>query len=122
MEIKQLTKWGVALHNSIVLVPGLGGDYIGTWKADDETVWPRDLLPLPDHVPDLRILSFQYNTSLNGTTSQGGLRDHANDLLVWLFNDREDDETASLRPLVLVGHSLGGIVIKRVRNQSRICV
>jgi hypothetical protein len=118
MRREQLTKRGAALHNSIVLVPGLGGHYIGTWKADDQTVWPRDLLPLPDNIPDLRILSFQYNTSLNGTTSQGGIRDHANDLLVWLFNDREDDEMASLRPVVFVGHSLGGIVIKSVRNQS----
>ncbi|KAH6849648.1 hypothetical protein B0I37DRAFT_291407, partial [Chaetomium sp. MPI-CAGE-AT-0009] len=96
----------------IILVPGLGGDYIGTWKGDDEveTVWPKDLLP--HYIPGLRVLSFKYNTSLNGTTSQAGIRDHANDLLVWLFNDREDDETASLRPLVFVGHSLGGIIIK----------
>lgn len=104
---------------SIVLVPGLGGDYLGTWKADDEpgTVWPRDLLPLPHYLPDVRVVSFKYNTSLNGTTSQAGIRDHANDLLVWLSNDREDDEAASLRPLVFVGHSLGGIIIKRVCNQ-----
>jgi hypothetical protein len=120
MKRERLTKRGAALRNSIVFVPGLGGHYIGTWEADDGTVWPRDLLPAL--VPGLRILSFQYNTSLNGTTSQGGIRDHANDLLIWLFNDREDDETASMRPLVFVGHSLGGMVIKRVRNQSHICL
>ncbi|KAK3295426.1 uncharacterized protein B0H64DRAFT_340878, partial [Chaetomium fimeti] len=98
----------------IILVPGLGGDYIGTWKADDEfeTVWPKDLLPLPNYIPGVRVLSFRYNTSLNGTTSDAGIRDHANDLLVWLYNDREDDESASLRPLVFVGHSLGGIIVK----------
>ncbi|KAH6636027.1 hypothetical protein F5144DRAFT_628115 [Chaetomium tenue] len=110
--LKEVTR---KVKADIILVPGLGGDYIGTWQADDKpgTVWPRDLLPLPNHLPDVRVVSFKYNTSLNGTTSQAGIRDHANDLLVWLSNDREDDETASLRPLVFVGHSLGGVIIKR---------
>jgi pimeloyl-ACP methyl ester carboxylesterase len=103
---------------SIVFVPGLGGDYIETWQADDEsgTVWPRDLLPT--YVTGVRVISFKYNTSLNGTTSQAGIRDHAKDLLDRLVDEREDDEAASLRPLIFVGHSLGGIVIKRVRIQS----
>jgi triacylglycerol esterase/lipase EstA (alpha/beta hydrolase family) len=104
---------------SIIFVPGLGGDYIETWQADDEpgTVWPRDLLPVSDPDTNVKVISFKYNTSLNGTTSQAGIRDHAKDLLDRLVDEREDDEAASLRPLVFVGHSLGGIVIKRVRRQ-----
>lgn len=90
-----------------------------TWEAGDKTVWPRDLLfqnirDLRENIPKIRVLSFQYNTTLRGTTSEAGLRDHAGDLLNKIFNDREDDESATLRPIIFVGHSLGGILIKRV--------
>lgn len=102
-------------HHSIILVPGLGGHFEETWQADDKTIWPRDMLPREKYgIPDIRVLSFQYNTSLEGSTSQGGIRDHAQDLVIWLRDNREDDEAASLRPLVFIGHSLGGIVIKHV--------
>ncbi|KAK4667858.1 uncharacterized protein QC764_704040 [Podospora pseudoanserina] len=103
----------------VVLVPGLGGHFIKTWQAKDElkTVWPSDLLP--DYVTEIRVLSFQYNTSLNGTMSMLGITEHANDLLNWLYNNREDDEPATLRPIIFVGHSLGGMIIKRALYVAR---
>jgi hypothetical protein len=92
---------------SIVFVPGLGGHHETTWKAKDQTVWPRDMLHEHKDLKNIRVLSFKYNTTIKGSTSTGGIHDHANDLIVRLFDDREDSETASLRPLVLVGHSRG---------------
>jgi hypothetical protein len=102
------------------MVAGLGGHYIKTWEAIDGTVWPRDFLPkhaeeLPEPLK-LRIRSFHYNTTIKGTTSTVGLRDHASDLVRKLYNDREDDVTAAIRPIIFIGHSLGGMLIKRVRS------
>ncbi|KAK0702413.1 hypothetical protein B0H67DRAFT_595627 [Lasiosphaeris hirsuta] len=94
----------------IVLVAGLGGDYVQTWKADDGTLWPRDLLP--KKIPNVRVFSFQYNTTIKGTTSKGKIADHATQLLSALHIDRETDSTAEARPIIFVGHSLGGILIK----------
>ncbi|KAK3689561.1 hypothetical protein B0T22DRAFT_461780 [Podospora appendiculata] len=112
---KEDTAWAKRpiLQADIVLVPGLGRElhHAATWKADDLTVWPRDLLP--SDLPDIRVLSFNYTTTLTGTTSEAGIRDHAKDLVILLSNEREEDELARLRPIVFVGHSLGGIIIKR---------
>jgi len=62
----------------------------------------------------LRIKTFKYTTTIRGTTSIAGLRDHGLDLLDCLDRDREDDPSAILRPLIFVGHSLGGMIIKSV--------
>lgn len=95
---------------SIVLVAGLGGDYIKTWEANDNTLWPKHLLP--KDIPGIRVLSFQYNTTLRGTTSKAKIVDHANHLLNELDLDRIG-MSAELRPIIFVGHSLGGILIKK---------
>jgi hypothetical protein len=99
---------------SIVLVPGLGGHVEKTWQSrEDKTLWPRDLLP--SQIPDARVLGFSYNTTLKGSTGNSGIRDHASGLHMRLFEDRYNDVDKS-RPLVFVGHSLGGLIIKQVRR------
>lgn len=97
---------------SIILVAGLGGDYVKSWTADDNTLWPRDLLP--KDIPNVRVLSFQYNTTIQGTTSKGKISDHALQLLNALHLDRQTDMEAITRPIIFVGHSLGGMLIKKV--------
>ncbi|KAK3941281.1 protein SERAC1 [Diplogelasinospora grovesii] len=94
------------------LVHGLDGHPIRSWQADDanRTVWPRDLLPT--YLPKVRVLSFGYNATIRGSTSRAKIRDHARSLLQWLIDKREDDN-AKMRPLVFVGHSLGGVIIKQ---------
>ncbi len=100
-----------------MLVHGLGGDHIKTWKAEDKTVWPNDLLPkrlCPDH--HIRVLSFEYGGSVKGTSSMAGIDDAANSLLEGLLDKR--DKSTGRRPIVFVGHSLGGVIIKRVITVS----
>lgn len=91
---------------------------MSTWEAIDQTVWPRDFLPKHGSAMNkplkLRIKSFHYNTTIKGTTSTAGLREHAADLIRKIYNDREDDMAASIRPIIFIGHSLGGMLIKRV--------
>ncbi|GAB1317135.1 hypothetical protein MFIFM68171_07345 [Madurella fahalii] len=102
-------------ERSVVLVAGLGGDPVGTWRANDKqkTLWPTSLLPLSIGDMHVRILTFRYNCTLRGSASAASIRDHAKVLLVHLDNQREDDDEAKLRPIVFVGHNLGGIIIKQ---------
>ena len=107
----------------IVLVAGLGGHHTQTWTSkEDGTFWPRDLLQQALPNVEVRVLSFRYNTTLRGTTSKSGIRDHANDLLAKLHDEREDDMYAKLRRLVFVGHSLGGMIIKRAMTAAHLDV
>jgi hypothetical protein len=84
---------------------------MGTWTTETKKFWPVHLLPL--HIPDVRILTFGYNGTVNGTTSVAGIREHAQKLLDELRDEREDE--AEFRSIVFVGHSLGGIIIKQVK-------
>jgi hypothetical protein len=59
-------------------------------------------------------MTFGYSASVVGNTSVAGIRDNARQLLTFLSNKREEDGTFH-RPIVFLGHSLGGIIIKQVR-------
>ncbi|KAK0647015.1 hypothetical protein B0T16DRAFT_171827 [Cercophora newfieldiana] len=62
---------------------------------------------------NVRIMTFRHNSTLQGSVSAASIRDHANVLLTHLANQREDDDEAKMRPIVFVGHSLGGMIIKQ---------
>jgi len=57
-------------------------------------------------------MTFGYNANIYGNTSIAGIRDNAMRLLAALRDKREDGYES--RPIVFVGHSLGGIIIKQV--------
>lgn len=74
--------------------------------------WPYDLVP--DTIPNSRVLTYGYDTNIRsrfGSTpvSQKSVGDHGWDLLCTLADHRRDAPT---RPLVLVAHSLGGLISK----------
>jgi len=97
----------------VVLVHGLDAvddrqrGCIKTWTAADGIVWPRDLLPT--RMPEARVLCYEYNGSIRGATSIARTRDHARSLLQQLEAYREGRADGS-RPIIFVGHSLGGIM------------
>lgn len=98
----------------MVLVHGLDSLYsngeegrIKTWTAEDGTVWPGDMLPR--NMPKARVLCYEYNGSIKGTTSIAGIRDHASDLLQCLSKLRRRG-VQDQRPIIFVGHSLGGVM------------
>lgn len=124
----------------IIAVHGLNGHYLHTWthtdapakpvrrwsrllrkgatKTDTDTVWLRDLLP--EKLPNARIMTFEYDSSIFGNRSAFGIEENAAKLLEELWNVREDE--AEGRSIVFIGHSLGGIVIKQAistANQNR---
>lgn len=116
------------------------GDARDTWTYRDKhrtTFWPRDLLA-KEKFP-LRVLTFGYNADVakfSGTVSANEFNDHANDLLTDLASFRQGSsesvritegftvtpplpsrnahEEQETRPVIFIGHSLGGLIIERV--------
>ncbi|KAH6706632.1 Alpha/Beta hydrolase protein [Leptodontidium sp. MPI-SDFR-AT-0119] len=80
-----------------------------TWTHPNGTFWPKDLLP--KKIPNCRVLIFGYNSNVAFDVTQQGIKEHANTLLDRLSGNRED--APSNRPIIFIGHSLGGLVIKQ---------
>ncbi|KXX73725.1 Protein SERAC1 [Madurella mycetomatis] len=98
----------------IVAVHGLSGHCVNSWthyeKPGDDTTstfWLRDLLP--GKLPHARIMTFQYDAKIMGNENPYGVVDNAEKLLRDVRDHREEDPR---RPIVFIGHSLGGIIIK----------
>ncbi|KIV92177.1 polyubiquitin [Exophiala mesophila] len=95
----------------IIAVHGLNGKARGTWK-DVETgrLWLEDFLP--EAMPNARIMTFGYDSSLLLSRSKAGIEDFALDLLNRIWMLRQTQKTKA-RPLIFVAHSLGGVVVKK---------
>lgn len=101
---------------SVVAVHGLAGDSFSTW-TDKSTgkLWLRDFLPHSTYFVNARVLSFGYDSrafiSPFANASTGRVFTFAEELLGALSDQRV---RARGRPIILIGHSLVGIVIKSV--------
>nr|XP_036586253.1 ankyrin repeat-containing protein [Colletotrichum truncatum]KAF6796660.1 ankyrin repeat-containing protein [Colletotrichum truncatum] len=94
----------------IVAVPGLGSHALGSWKSPTgDEVWLRDFLP--KDIPNIRVLLYGYDTSLPGSLSKQSIQDLGKMLLEHIAAFRANDGTTR-RPLIFIGHSLGGLLIK----------
>ncbi|KAK3997824.1 hypothetical protein QBC44DRAFT_354322 [Cladorrhinum sp. PSN332] len=91
-------------------------------NESDEVFWPADLLP--KSIPPARVLTYGYDTNIRhftqGQISQSSVQDHARDLLCTLEAKRRSPDERS-RPLVLIAHSLGGLVVKEMLRQANDC-
>ncbi|KAL2197696.1 hypothetical protein P885DRAFT_60292 [Corynascus similis CBS 632.67] len=98
----------------IVLVHGFGGHSINTWASEKSgKCWPRNHVP-EDMKSYIRVLRFRYSASTNHCRREK-LSSHSRDLLHHLNNRRRDD---AIRPIVWVAHSIGGIVIKQIFDDT----
>lgn len=95
----------------LVAIHGLNGDAIDTWThKETKVMWLEDLLP--EAIPNIRIMTFGYNARFKNFTAQQDLRSISCKLLTELVDLRRTHEEKS-RPIVLICHSLGGIVAKK---------
>lgn len=96
----------------ICFVHGLGGNRFSTWTSEGAEPWPKSLLS--GAVPNARILSYGYDAYVlqSGVASGNRLTDHATNFLASLTANREEDNVQQ-RPIILVAHSLGGLVCKQ---------
>jgi len=102
----------------LVAVHGLDGDAKQTWTHHKtNALWLQDFLP--QDVQNIRVMSFGYNASAAFGNTTATIIDHAKDLLTCLVDKREEEDEIT-RPIIFVGHSLGGIVIKQALFQAKI--
>ncbi|KAH0607856.1 uncharacterized protein H6S33_001908 [Morchella sextelata] len=113
----------------IVAVHGLGGDAIQTWTAtngSDSKLWLSDILPgvlkkdiLTSDSSYVRVLTFGYDASIFVQPAEANtkrLQNFASALLNGLDDDDLRQDEDKNRPIIFIGHSLGGLVIKQALN------
>lgn len=66
---------------------------------------------MPKDLPNARILTYGYDTMLPGSKSNAQISEYANQFLESLKHARQNPH----RPILFIGHSLGGLLIKEVR-------
>jgi len=97
-----------------IVVPGLGGHAFGSFKARGKLhMWLRD--SLARDFPNIRTLIYGYQSSLPGSRSIQNLSDIAGRLRNHVLQLRANSNR--LVPIILIGHSLGGLVIKEALIQ-----
>ncbi|KAI0121052.1 Alpha/Beta hydrolase protein [Xylariales sp. AK1849] len=99
----------------IVFVHGLGGGSEHTWTKKD-VFWPRDLLPYEDIFPSTMVHTFGYDSNFKKSSTLN-IHDFSRSLLSSILNSPHIRDTKC--PIVLVGHSMGGLVMKRAFLQAQ---
>lgn len=101
----------------IIALSGLGGHAFGSFKErDGRFMWLRDALPLD--LPTARILIYGYDTQTIGSNSFQNLDDLGRALQADIGAMRVQEPNHQ-RPLLFLGHSLGGLVIKQAVTSMR---
>ncbi|EMD33041.1 hypothetical protein CERSUDRAFT_118443 [Gelatoporia subvermispora B] len=103
----------------IVALHGLNGHAFKSWQyahQSDCFMWLRDVLP--EHFPSARILTYGYNAAVVSDVSAARLRNFAETFLENLKRERDSDTYRS-NPLIIMMHSLGGLVIKQALIVAR---
>ena len=96
---------------NVVAVHGLQGDACKTWEHDNGFLWLRDFLPAD--IPDARIMTFGYDSTVAFSKSVANIEDKALELLNHLSAKRSPAAGGPSKPIFFISHSLGGIVVKK---------
>ena len=99
----------------IIALTGLAGHAFGSWAASSH-MWLRDFLP--EDLPGARILLYGYDTNLAGSQSKNILTDLSSNFVAKLHTMRSLSRS-ELRPIILIGHSLGCLIIKDALIEMR---
>jgi len=101
----------------LVFVHGLGGGSRKSWSKTnhEDHFWPRSWLPRDRAFQNVRIHSFGYKSAkAKFVSTVAGIPEFAESLLTTLLDSPVIRSTQN--PIVLVGHSMGGIVIKKASS------
>ncbi|KAL8339694.1 hypothetical protein RB601_006010 [Gaeumannomyces tritici] len=103
----------------IVFVHGLNGGSHSTWTYDGDPAkfWPKQWLALDDVFQGARIHTFGYESNISKESILN--TDDFAHALVYSLCDCPKIPPNDKAPVILVGHSMGGLVIKRAYILSR---
>lgn len=99
-----------------IFVHGLRGGSRKTWSKTDSIghYWPKEWLPVDPKFKNVRIHSFGYNSDWGEKAgSILTIHDFGQALLGDMFTSPHMNAVGHETPLVMVGHSMGGVVIKK---------
>ncbi|KAK6084467.1 hypothetical protein SCUP234_03256 [Seiridium cupressi] len=104
----------------VVFVHGLNGGSQSTWSynGDKSTFWPREWLPEDGAFQDVRLHSFGYNSGWS-QESILNINDFAQALLASIQDSPTIPSGESNAPLILIAHSMGGLVAKKAYILSK---
>lgn len=96
----------------IVFVPGLGADPINSWRSNiNDFNWTSDKDGLVRDFPKSRVLLYQYESAWTGPLK---VKQYLGNLGYTLLHGLKiNREKFPRRPIVFVGHSMGGLVIAK---------
>ena len=97
------------VETDIIAITGLAGHAFGSWAASQHHMWLRDFLPRD--FPRARILLYGYNSQLAHSQSRSIIADFTSNFIAKFRTMRSQSRSES-RPTVLIGHSLGCLIIK----------
>lgn len=102
--------------SSIIAVHGLNWrgkkdalHVLDTWRAPAGHLWLRE--DLPTRIPRSRIFIYEYNSCLLRGKERDGWVDKASEFLEAVRMERDDVDLQ--RPIIFLGHSMGGLLIKQ---------
>ena len=105
----------------LVFVHGLRGGSRKTWSfsADPAHFWPKEWLPGDPDFKNVRIHTFGYHSDWGESKgSDFNVHDYGQNLIEELHNSPIIGRSHEV-PIVLIGHSMGGLVIKKAVILSR---
>ncbi|KAF8531694.1 hypothetical protein BDD12DRAFT_914648, partial [Trichophaea hybrida] len=101
----------------VIAVTGLAGHAFGSWRnRETHQMWLKDLLP--HDVQNIRVMTYGYDSRLvSQSKAEKRLLDHQRRFIQDIENARSLVKKA--RPIIFIGHSLGGILILQALIESR---
>jgi pimeloyl-ACP methyl ester carboxylesterase len=100
-------------RGDVVFVHGLEGDARTTWQCESSHFdWPAELAM---QLPDIGVWSLNYNAAVSDWFDGAmPIEDRSKNLLTATRLEKLGD-----RPIILVGHSLGGVVVKQMLRDAK---
>jgi hypothetical protein len=101
----------------IIAVHGLGSTFPSSWTEKESGVnFLKEFLP--EDFPKARILAFAYPSEPFSDPVHVDLKELGVRLLRALVDDRDQSSVKKRRPIIFIGHSFGGLVIKQALIQA----
>ncbi|KAI0158724.1 NACHT and WD domain-containing protein [Pestalotiopsis sp. NC0098] len=104
----------------VVFIHGLNGGSQSTWtyNGDKTTFWPKEWLPEDSAFQDVRLHSFGYSSGWSHASILN-INDFAQALLASIQDAPQIPRGDSASPLILIAHSMGGLVAKKAYILSK---